>query len=184
MGKRDSEERELKFPVEGLEGVRERLVAMEAERVGPPAFEDNWLLDRQGELEKRGCILRLRMTEGRQAQLAFKGPRRFEGGVKVRVEHEVKVQGIDEARALMQSLGYVVMRRYQKVREEWQLGAVRVALDHTPIGDFVEFEGERGEVVAKRCGFDAAKAERRSYIRLYDDHLRHHPGAPPEMVFP
>ena len=50
MGKRDNEERELKFPVEGLEGVRERLVAMEAERVGPAAFEDNWLLDRHGEL--------------------------------------------------------------------------------------------------------------------------------------
>jgi predicted adenylyl cyclase CyaB len=183
MGKR-GEERELKFPVEGLEGVRERLVSLDAERVGAAALEDNWLLDRDGELERRGAMLRLRVTEGRPAQVAFKGPRRFEGGVKVRAEHEVKVQGLEEARDLLESLGYRVMRRYQKVREEWQLGGVRVALDHTPIGDFVEFEGDRAEVLAKRCGFEPAKAEKRSYIRLYDDHLRDHPGSPPEMIFP
>ena len=37
--------------------------------------------------------------------------------------------------------------------------------------------------MAKRCGFDADKAERRSYLRLYDDYLKEHPDAPPEMVF-
>ncbi len=76
-----------------------------------------------------------------------------------------------------------MVRRYQKVREEWQLGGVTIALDHTPIGDFAEFEGERAEVVAKRCGFDPDKAERRSYLRLYEDYLKEHPDAPPEMVF-
>jgi hypothetical protein len=38
-------------------------------------------------------------------------------------------------------------------------------------------------VVAKRCGFDPDKAERRSYLRLYEDYLKSHPAAPPEMVF-
>ena len=45
-------------------------------------------------------------------------------------------------RDLLVRLGYRVVRRYEKVREEWQLGATMVALDHTPIGDFVEFEGD------------------------------------------
>ena len=76
-----------------------------------------------------------------------------------------------------------VVRRYQKVREEWHLGGVTIALDHTPIGDFAEFEGDGAETVAKRCGFDPDKAERRSYLRLYQDHLKKHPDAPPEMVF-
>ena len=69
------------------------------------------------------------------------------------------------------------------MREEWLVGGVTIALDHTPIGDFAEFEGDRAEVVAKRCGFDPDKAERRSYLRLYEDYLKHHPDAPPEMTF-
>jgi hypothetical protein len=60
---------------------------------------------------------------------------------------------------------------------------VTIALDHTPIGDFAEFEGDGAETVAKRCGFDPDKAERRSYLRLYQDHLKKHPDSPPEMVF-
>ena len=85
---------------------------------------------------------------------------------------------LDRAQALFESLGYRVVRRYQKMREEWRLGGVEVALDHTPIGDFVEFEGDRAEVLAKRCGFDPAKAEQRSYLRLYEDYRREHPEAP------
>jgi hypothetical protein len=37
--------------------------------------------------------------------------------------------------------------------------------------------------VAKRCGFDSSKAERRSYLRLYEEYLKQHPDSPPEMVF-
>jgi predicted adenylyl cyclase CyaB len=178
-----SVERELKFPVEGLEEMRERLVELQAERLGPASFEDNWIFDRNGELERRGCILRLR-ADGRGARITFKGPRRFEGAVKVRVEHELAIDQHEEARALFESLGFGAVRRYQKVREEWRLGGVVVALDHTPIGDYVEFEGDRAHVLARRCGLELEQAEKRSYLRLYDDYLREHPGAPPEMVFP
>ena len=75
------------------------------------------------------------------------------------------------------------MRRYQKIREEWRLGAETICLDHTPIGDFVEFEGEKAEAVAKRCGFDPATAVRKSYLMLYEDWIAEHPDAPRDMVF-
>jgi len=184
-GKKPPEERELKFRVEGLDGVRERLIEIEGDRVGPGSFEDNWVLDRNNELENIGCVLRLR-RDGRGAYVTYKGPRRIEGAVKVRVEHEFSVEGegVDQAKALFEALGYRVMRRYQKVREEWRVGGVSIALDHTPIGDYVEFEGDRAEVLAKRCGLDLKKVEQRSYLRLYDDYLKDHPEAPPEMVFP
>ena len=179
---KDHLEKELKFRGVELEQLRERLTELEAERRGPGAFEDNWILDRGNELLSSGRILRLR-TDGGRARLTFKGPMRLEGNMKVREEREIEVESAEEARALFENLGYVAVRRYQKVREEWQLGGVTIALDHTPIGDFAEFEGERAEVVAKRCGFDPQKAERRSYLRLYEDYLKAHPEAPPEMVF-
>jgi len=182
MRSKDNFEREIKFPGVELDKVRERLIELEAERVGPPAFEDNWILDRADELLSNGKILRLRTDAGR-ARLTLKGPMQFEGNVKVRQELEVQIEDAEEARALLEGLGYAVVRRYQKMREEWHLGGVTIALDHTPIGDFAEFEGDGAETVAKRCGFDADKAERRSYLRLYEDYLKKHPDSPPEMVF-
>src|SRR5689334_20195891 len=169
MSGKDHLEKELKFPGVDLELMRERLAELEAERRGPGAFEDNWILDRGDELRSSGRILRLR-NDGARARLTFKGPMTLEGNMKVREEREVEIESAEEAMALFENLGYAVVRRYQKVREEWQLGGVTIALDHTPIGDFAEFEGERAEIVAKRCGFDPNKAERRSYLRLYEDY--------------
>jgi adenylate cyclase class 2 len=175
-------EREIKFPGVELDRLRDRLRELEAERLGAAAFEDNWVFDRDGELLEKGKLLRLR-TDGQRTRLTFKGPMHLEGNMRVREEHEIEVQGAEEARKLFESLGYQAVRRYQKMREEWQLGGVTIALDHTPIGDFAEFEGDGAVTVAKRCGFDPDKAERRSYLRLYEDYLKHHPDAPPEMVF-
>jgi adenylate cyclase, class 2 len=182
MKSRDNFEREIKFRSDDLEKLRERLSELEAERAGPGAFEDNWILDRAAELLGQGRILRVR-TDGTRAHLTLKGPVRMEGKLKVREEHELGIDSAEEARALFEGLGYTVVRRYQKVREEWQLGGVTIALDHTPIGDFAEFEGDGAETVARRCGFDPAKGEARSYLRLYEDFLKQHPGAPPEMIF-
>jgi adenylate cyclase, class 2 len=182
MRSKGSLEREIKFPGVELDKMRGRLAELEAERVGPAAFEDNWILDCEGELLSTGRILRLR-TDGQRSRLTFKGPLRMEGNVKVREEREIEIESADEARALFENLGYTVVRRYQKMREEWQLGGVTIALDHTPIGDFAEFEGDGAETVAKRCGLDPEKGEKRSYLRLYEDYLKEHPGAPPEMVF-
>lgn len=175
-------ERELKFHCGDLEALRERLRELEAERLGASGPEDNLIFDRRGELAAKGCILRLR-TDRAGSRLTFKGPARFEGEVKVRAEFETRLEAPAELEEIFRRLGFAAVRRYQKRREEWQLGGVTVALDHTPIGDFVEFEGEGAETVARRCGFDSEQAERRNYLELYDDHLRKHPDEPRDMVF-
>lgn len=183
MSNKDSLEKEIKFADVEHAGLRERLVEIEAERRAPASFEDNWLLDKDGALESAGCLLRLRI-DGRGAAITYKGPARFEGRMKLREEHETTVDDPGAARSLLEHLGFAAVRRYQKVREEWQLGGVTIALDHTPIGDFAEFEGDGADTVARRCGFDLEKAERRTYMRLYRDYLKNHPDAPPDMVFP
>lgn len=176
-------ERELKFAQADLDALRQRLAELEAERVGPTVFEENWLIDRDRELERQGAILRVRVEEGRGALLTFKGPARFEGTVKVRTELEIRFETSDKVLKLFAALGYEIVRRYQKMREEWRLGSESICLDHTPIGDFVEFEGEKAEAVAKRCGFDATQAVRKSYLMLYADYVAAHPEAPRDMIF-
>jgi predicted adenylyl cyclase CyaB len=179
----DGVERELKFACDDLEAVRQRLAELHAERQAAATFEDNLVFDRNAELETEGSVLRLR-SDRRGARLTVKGRARFEEGVKLRDEREISVSDAEEAQRLLEMLGYGVVQRYQKMREEWQLGSVVAALDHTPIGDFVEFEGSRAAQVAARCGFEVESAEQRSYLRIYADHLREHPEAPPQMVFP
>ena len=176
-------ERELKFPCRDLNSLRDRLLEMSAERVAASGFEENWIFDHQGELKAAGCLLRLRKdTQG--SYIAFKGPMSFEGHTRIRIEQETGIDSSETMHAILEALGYQVERRYQKMREEWRLGGVTVALDHTPIGDYVEFEGEAAERVARRFGFEPAKAERRSYVRLYEDHRATNPDAPDDMVFP
>jgi adenylate cyclase, class 2 len=175
-------ERELKFAGVEPDRLRGRLTELEAERVHPATLEDNWVLDRDGALESASCLLRLR-RDNHGAFLTFKGPASFEGKTKLRVEHETGVSDPEATRALLEALGYGVVKRYQKVRETWRVGGVLISLDHTPIGDFAEFEGEGAEKLARRCELDPDTAERRSYLRLYADHLVAHPEAPGDMVF-
>lgn len=179
----DAIEHELKFADADLSGLTQRLEELEAERVSTSSLEDNWVFDRGDELRSRGRLLRLRV-DARGAQLTFKGPTSYRGRAKVRTEHQTRVEDAAQARRLIESLGYEEVRRYQKKREEWRLGGVVIALDHTPIGDFVEFEGAGAETVARRCSLDPENAETRSYLQLYEDYRKGHPGAPADMVFP
>ncbi|MGH9381779.1 MAG: class IV adenylate cyclase [Thermoanaerobaculia bacterium] len=181
-GKRDSIESELKFLVQGFGSVRERLVELEAERASASALEDNWVLDQDGVLAGADCLLRVRQDRN-GARVTFKGPPSFQGHLKQREERECGIDDAEEMLALLERLGFTVVHRYQKHREEWHLGGVTIALDHTPIGDFVEFEGEGAEKLAQRCGLAPETAERRSYLRLYLDHLSDNPELPRDMLF-
>ena len=176
-------ERELKFKVEDQQALRARLVDLAAERIMSGHFEDNWIFDRDDELRGKECLLRLRV-DGHGASLAFKGPATFDGAVKVRPEFESSVEDPEAIRELLEHLGYRVATRYQKKREEWRVGGIIVAIDNTPIGAWVEFEGDEGvEKLAARCSFQPEDAEPRTYLELYADHRREHPEVPEEMVF-
>jgi predicted adenylyl cyclase CyaB len=176
-------ERELKFRCESLDALVARLRALSAVPVTKRGLEDNVIFDKKGELAAQGALLRLR-RDAHGVRLTFKGPAHFEGGVKLRPEHEALVGSNPEAAvAILLALGFTAVRRYQQRREEWDLGGVAVALDETPLGGYAEFEGDGAEAAARRCGFDPAMSERRDYLALWDDHRRAHPQAPADMVF-
>ena len=176
-------ERELKFRVEDLAELRARLIDLAAERVSKNQIEDNWIFDRGDELRNLGCVLRLRL-DGHGTLVTFKGPATFEGAVKVRSEYQTRVEDPDAMRSLLEELGYRAVTRYQKRREEWRIGGILVALDNTPMGDFVEFEGDGAEKLSERCGYRSEDAEKQTYVELYSEYRRRHPDAPEEMLLP
>jgi predicted adenylyl cyclase CyaB len=185
----DGSERELKIPVDDHDAVRTRLLHLGARRLRPDALERNeifdWPGDEQRSLRAQRKLLRLR--EGGDAPtLTFKGPPRFEAGVKIREEHEVAVIDASRTRLLLAGLGLAPVRRYEKRRETWELEGAEVVLDATPIGNFVEVEAPteaHALEVARALELDPASAEGRSYLELYDAYRERHPEAPPDMIF-
>jgi adenylate cyclase class 2 len=179
-------EREMKVPVAGLDPLRAALAELGARRLEPATFEDNLVLDDDaGTLVGAGRLLRLRRW-GAVVTLTYKGPATFVDGVKHRQELETTVDDLEATLAILATLGFSPVRRYQKRRELWHADTVHVALDETPIGCFVELEGDEATLreLASRLGLDPARAARGTYLDLWNEWRAHHPDAGPDMVFP
>jgi adenylate cyclase class 2 len=174
-------ETEVKLRVSSARDARERLLRAGARLVRERHFEDNVLFDDvQGSLRAAGTVLRLRGTD-QGAVLTFKGPRRFEDGLKSREERETAVGDADEARAILLNLGYRPQFRYQKLRETWTHRGQEVEVDETPIGVFLEIEGDAEGIhaVAAELGFSPSDYVTESYVGLFFAG-----GGRGDMVFP
>ncbi len=162
-------ETEVKLRVSSVEAARERLRRLGARLVRERHFEDNVLFDdAEGSLRASGTVLRLRWTP-HGAVLTFKGPRAIEGGVKSREERETTVGDADELLAILHSLGYRPQFRYQKHRETWTHRGQEIEVDETPIGAFLEIEGDEEGIhaVAAELGFSRSDYVTESYVGLF-----------------
>jgi adenylate cyclase class 2 len=179
---------EVKLRVKDREGVCGRLVASGALLRHPREFEDNRLYDFPDRgLGLRGSMLRIRSLE-RAAYLTYKGPSGVVSGAKVRDEIEAAFPA-SEAEALtaiISALGLVPVFRYQKYRTTWETPGLLITLDETPIGDYMELEGEPTliESMAGRLGYKRSDFITASYRDLFLHSREGRAASPDEMVFP
>ena len=179
------EEVEVKLAVGDLGALRELLLGAGAQLRAPEHEEVNDLYDDVAHsLSSSGRALRLRRAAGR-AILTYKGRARFQDGVKTREEREIVVSDAGEAEGILQGLGLSRGFRYEKRREEWELEGCAVALDQTPIGEFVEVEGEPTAIrrVFVRLNLDFTEAIPYSYAELYQRRRKEDPSLPADMVW-
>jgi adenylate cyclase class 2 len=163
-----SREREAKLPVEAAD-ARRRLEEGEAVLLVPRHHEENWLLDSaDNAILSAGCLLRVRRDAGGWL-LTFKGPGEVEGGHKVREEIETRVDDGEILLRILQASGFRVIWRYEKRRTAWSMGDVRVFLDETPAGDYLELEGDEGatEEAARSLGYDPAGFVALTYAEIH-----------------
>ena len=185
-GARSRDEIEVKIPVASLSTVREKLKAAGATLRTPAHHESNLLFDdAERRLSGSGRTIRLRRAAGRVV-LTYKGPARFQDGVKTREERETDVSNEEETRAILHALGLEPRFRYDKRREEWESHGTVVALDETPIGLYAEVEGDPATIrqVVGLLGLDASESLPYSYAELYARRRKEDPSLPPDMVFP
>src|SRR5947209_4789434 len=111
--------------------------------------EENFLLDRDGEIQAAGYVLRIRiLTRGARALLTWKGSALISRGIKSRVELEVAANDGRKMVEIFDRIGFSPSLAYPKVRETWGLRGAMIAIDRLPFGWFCEIEGT--EAVIRR----------------------------------
>lgn len=137
------EEIEVKFILDDLATTRQHIVAMGAHLRTPRTYEDNVLFDTlDHRLQQQDRLLRLRHDH--RCLLTYKEPLASpDRDYKVRHEYEVQVSDLAQMRIILERLGLVPTRRYEKYRETFCYQSADILLDETPVGAFLEIEASR-----------------------------------------
>jgi adenylate cyclase, class 2 len=177
-------EREVKLRFDSAEAARAAVMATGATPVHGRRLQEDALLDSvDEELRQRRSALRVRVDGGRSI-LTFKGPVQ-PALVKVREELETIVADGHLLLRILGELGFHVWFRYQKYREEFEIDECIVAIDETPVGVFVEIEGDQNGIarVARALGRGPSDYMLESYRGLFVQYCRQRGVSARDMLF-
>lgn len=164
------EEQEIKFYVQDLSAMADRLHICGADLIRERMLERNLRLDTADHrLQSAGRLLRLRKDD--KAYVTYKDNAKIEGGVITRTEIEFIADDFEVTRKLFEALGYQVVVIYEKYRRVFKLGDVVVTLDELPFGDFVEIEASNValiEGVAQMLGLNWQNGIPTNYLGLFE----------------
>jgi len=166
---------EVKLKIRNLQRLRGDLLEMGCEEKVPRSLERNWTWDFPGlPLRQQGKLLRVRQFAG-HCLLTFKGVAQQSKHFKIREERETEVQDSAVLGVILERLGLEVAFYYEKFRTSYSLKvrrqrhSVNLALDETPIGDYLEIEGREADIhrVAGQLGFKKDAFIKESYLALF-----------------
>ena len=186
-------ETEVKIRIPSARALRTRLKRLGFVPLHRKALEDNVLYDTPERALRRGrSILRMRRY-GSTWLLTYKGMPQDDPHYKSRLELESELKQTQAMEAIFRALGLVPVFRYQKYRTQYTLPgnktrgrpAFEVAIDETPIGDFMEIEGSRRTIdkVARALGYSRSDYSTASYGSLYLEDCARKKIPPGDMVF-
>lgn len=188
-------ETEIKLPIEDLEKASTKVLSLGARVEKERHFEENLVFDTESrELGTKGVLLRLRIAEVRNAAvpiraiLTFKGKVSMSGGVRDREEIECGIQEPDHLIRIFSNLGFFPTFRYQKYRTVYRIQDVPLefCVDETPIGNYMELEGDIDSIhaFAEKLGFRKEDYVMESYGGLYLRWCEKNGFKPSSMIFP
>jgi adenylate cyclase, class 2 len=191
--RKDDTEIEVKLRIADRRQLLRKLARLKAKVTRARVHEMNTLYDtREGQLARKGEMLRVRVERpadraggagkrhkaasegaGISALLTFKGPvsgpkANKPGRYKIREEHELRIYSHKQMPKILEALGLRPSFRYEKFRSTFRLPGMthlKLTLDETPIGLFVELEGQHREIdrAAKMLGFTPSDYISKSY---------------------
>jgi adenylate cyclase class 2 len=156
-------------------------------------FEDNLLLDTEDQrLGQKAAILRIRQS-GDAGLLTYKEKAASNAPAtqfKQRIEFETALDAPHQALTIFQQLGYQTWFRYQKYRTVYRATLpggqhLHVMFDETPIGNFIELEGEEDAIAqaVKLLGVRREDYVLDSYLALQAAHCARAGKPLEDMIF-
>jgi adenylate cyclase class 2 len=182
---------EVKLRFDDLEAFARAGIALELETARH--FEDNWLLDAADRyLSERASILRVRSSAA-GGSITYKenvGAAAPASQFKKRIEIETLIDNPESAIAIFERLGFRKWFRYQKYRTVYMAtlpcgSKLQVMFDETPLGQFVELEGEEESIAqaVKLLGVTPGEYVLESYLAIQAEHCRRQGKPLDDMIF-
>jgi adenylate cyclase class 2 len=159
---------EVKIRIDDLKSAREKILELGAKLEKERFSEEDTFYDFTSKtLYKKRQALRLRRIN-KKSFLTFKGPPQKSRKFKIREEHETEVKNEKQLRKILKSLGFVPIFNYEKHRTIYRKKNLKISLDETSAGDFIELEGKREEIVKFANALGVSKKEfiKLDYIQL------------------
>ena len=209
-----NQEVEIKLPVTDAKALRHRLKRLGAQEIVPRTYESNTLYDTPSrDLIRKGQLIRIRIEQRSpksakfrsakpiNAVLTYKGPSRsfsaskFSRGkssdrsrFKIREEIEVVLANGEQMSQILRALGLRTVFQYEKFRTTYVLPGIRglkVEFDETPVGPFLELEGNAAAIdrAARRLGYSKDEYLTSTYGDLYIADCRRRGRKPSNMLF-
>ncbi len=159
---------EVKIRIIDIKNLGEKILQVGARLEKERFYEENTLYDFPSKiLYKKRQALRLRKMN-KKSFLTFKGPPQKSRKFKIREEYETEVKNEKQLRKILKSLGFIPVFNYEKHRTVYRKKSLKISLDETSIGNFIELEGKRGEIVKFANALGVSKREfiKLDYIQL------------------
>lgn len=156
-------ETEVKIRIDDINSLKDKILKLEAKLEKERHHEENTLYDFPSRiLTKKRQALRVR-TAGKKTFLTFKGPPEKSRKFKIRKEYETEVKNQKQLKKILKSLGLIPVFNYTKQRTVYRKKHLKICLDETSIGVFLELEGEQNTIVKFT---DALGIPKKEFIKL------------------
>jgi len=159
---------EVKIKIDDLAEIKKRIVALKAELDRARHREENTLYDfASKDLYKKHHALRIRRVN-RKTFLTFKGATQKSRKFKIREEYETEVRNEKQLLKILKSLGLQPVFSYSKYRTVFRKKRLKICLDETSVGNYLELEGQQNEIVRFAEELDLSKKDfiKKDYIQL------------------
>ncbi len=165
---------EVKFRLENLSVLEEKIKSAGGQLLHRDTFQRTVRMDTPDEqLENKKVFLRVRDGEKKVMTVKTKIPNTGEN-FKISQELEVEVSDISLVEKMLETLGFTKKLIMEKYRTEYELLGTFVALDRLPFGNYLEIEGEQGEIekVIDILGLTDKERLVSTYWHLFDDYRK------------
>ncbi len=164
-----TKETEVKFKVEKKDVITSKLRKSNFGREDM-YHERNIIFDKDGEMKETDRLIRFRKIKNSLSKeiFTYKGPRENNGKTREEIEFETDVKKL---MSIFKKLGYSPEFKYEKRREVWRKGNVKIVIDELPfLKTFMEIEGAEKDIerTARKLELSMDRAITDTYMELFE----------------